>query len=156
MDVPWEMAVSFLPEASLILFQPSSVGTQRDSRESLQLHLLHPLSTPKHRVRFDLGVCRYFRKGICRPPECQHHPVMGTMAWGRGFAAFAKVPLGKALILLVGTEGRDLQAAAVALSQALPTPAGAGSVRSCCRKLLSKLVGWQLALRISQNRQCEQ
>lgn len=38
--------------------------------------------------------------------------MMGTVAWGRGFAAFAKVPLGKALILHVGREGRELQAAA--------------------------------------------
>lgn len=39
------------------------------------------------------------QKGICGPPECQHCSVMGAGAWGRGFAAFAKVPLGKALIL---------------------------------------------------------
>lgn len=92
------------------------------------------------------------QKGICGLPERQHHSVMGTVVWGRGFAAFAKAPLGKALILQVGAEGRELQAAAMAL----PMLAGAGLARSCCRKSLSELVGWHSALRISQNRQCEQ
>lgn len=64
--------------------------------------------------------------------------MMGTVAWGGEFAAFAKAPLGKALIVHVGTEGRELQAAATAL----PVPAGAGPARSCCRKLLSKLAGY--------------
>lgn len=74
------------------------------------------------------------QKGICGASACQHHLVMGTVAWGRGFSAFAKAPLGKALILHVGTGGRELQAAAT-------VPAGAGPAGSCCRKLLSKLVG---------------
>lgn len=88
-------------------------------------------------MKFDLGVC--FRKGHASPRGAGTTPD-GNCSEVKGFAAFAKAPLGEALISYVGTEGRDLPAAAAVPVQALPV----GCVRSCRRKLLSELVEWQL------------
>lgn len=80
------------------------------------------------------------QRGMCESLGCRHHPMMGTAAWWSGVAAFAKAPLGEALILHVGTKGRDLQVAAMAPVQALPSrqrDVYSHVVGSCCLSLLN-------------------
>lgn len=95
MDVSWEMSVSFLPEALLLLFQPSPVGTQSDIRTSLQLHLLQSLSTPRCRMRFDLGVCRCFRKGFVDPRSASTALLWKLWCREEGLQPLPRFPLEK-------------------------------------------------------------